>query len=453
MKEKKQNLLILSYYFPPIKSIGTLRNYQIYKQGQKHFNSVKVITTQNRNILQQEPFPVKDQDVHLSPTFDYRTFFRYLRGKSQTHFSETVKTRRVQLLIKLIQSFPLNLILGEGGVLYILCGFFTGLRLIRRHRITHLYSSYMPYADHAVAWLLKLCYPNLYWIADFRDLHIDPIRQHTLWNGLQRKFNKKILRKADVVTTVSQGLAEQLQHFHPKVYVLPNSIAPVLLQKETPAPKVNSKKFTITYTGSIYHNLQDPGLFIQALGNLITKGKLKPQQVQLVYAGKDSMIWGHWIQQAGLDHIFEDHGLISWSAAIQLQRQSHLNLLLSWSEPNSSGILTGKLAEYLAARRPVIALIKGTYDEEFETILGSFQAGKVFYTGHSQVEALEKEILQHFQQWLRKGDVRSAISEEKLAKYGWERQFDHLVAFIREEDQALAAEEVLQGTGMQKYSP
>ena len=430
MKQKDQNLLILSYYFPPIKSIGTLRNYQIYRQGRKHFASVKVITTQNRNILQQEPFPVVKKDIHLSPTFDYRTFFRFIRRKKQTHFSETVKTRKVKFLIKLIQSFPFNLLIGEGGLLYTICAFFIGLRMIKRHKITHIYSSYMPYSDHATAWLLKLFHPNLYWIADFRDLHIDPIRQHTLWNGLQRWFNKMILRKADLVTTVSKGLARQLRHFHPRVYMLSNGIAPILLKHQAPHLNEHQNKFTITYTGSVYHSLQDPGSFIQALSEIIADGMMSPDQVRLVYAGKDSLIWNKWIKEAGLTAIFDDQKLVSWPQAIRLQRESHLNLLFTWSANESNGILTGKLSEYLAAGRPILALINGSYDLEFEQLFSRFGAGKVFYTNKSPVEEIKVEIMQQYKNWLQNEQVAYSSTPTLLRSYGWDVQFQKLMDLV-----------------------
>ena len=257
-----------------------------------------------------------------------------------------------------------------------------------------------------------------------------------------------------MVTTVSQGLAEQLQHFHPKVYVLPNSIAPVLLQKETPAPKVNSKKFTITYTGSIYHNLQDPWSVYSGIRQFDYQRQTKTTAGAIGICRKGQYDLGSLDPTSGPGSHFRGSWtdlLVSGYPVAAPKSPKPITLLVGTQQLGDSHRQTGRIPG--SSHSPVIALIKGTYDEEFETILGSFQAGKVFYTGHSQVEALEKEILQHFQQWLRKGDVRSAISEEKLAKYGWERQFDHLVAFIREEDQALAAEEVLQGTGMQKYSP
>ncbi|MBK8350048.1 MAG: hypothetical protein IPL08_21440 [Saprospiraceae bacterium] len=82
----------------------------------------------------------------------------------------------------------------------------------------------MPYADHVVAWLLKKKHPHVKWVADFRDLHIEPIYKNILWPGLQRWFEKKILRHADVVTSVSEGLSSKLKDYHPNVLTLTKGV-------------------------------------------------------------------------------------------------------------------------------------------------------------------------------------------------------------------------------------
>ena len=60
---------------------------------------------------------------------------------------------------------------------------------------------------------------------------------------------------------------------------------------------------------------------------------------------------------------------------IELQRSNHVNMIFSWNTPGSSGNLTMKLYEYLAARRKVMVIMNGHRDPEFDQILEKTQSG------------------------------------------------------------------------------
>ncbi|MEZ4909296.1 MAG: hypothetical protein R2774_00380 [Saprospiraceae bacterium] len=50
----KHSLLYISYYFPPIKSIAVKRNY-FFAMGLRHyFGGVRILTTSNLEVLEQE---------------------------------------------------------------------------------------------------------------------------------------------------------------------------------------------------------------------------------------------------------------------------------------------------------------------------------------------------------------------------------------------------------------
>ncbi len=51
-----------------------------------------------------------------------------------------------------------------------------------------------------------------------------------------------------------------------------------------------------------------------------------------------------------------DYGYLSHKESIQLIREAEVLLLLINNVPNNKGILTGRLYEYLAARRPIIGI-------------------------------------------------------------------------------------------------
>jgi hypothetical protein len=425
MKQEQPRLLMIAYLFPPVQAVSTLRWYHLYQEGQRYFTQIAVITARHWRFLHHDPQLELEFKPHLIPAFDLRSLT--LLRQNRPYVPHQIKQRPwINYLLRLLDAFPFNLILGDGGIIYIFLGYRLGVKLVKKEKITHIISSFRPFSDHAIAFLLKWRFPHLYWIADFRDLHIDPSRPR-MWSPiLQRWFNQKILQRADLVTTVSEGLARQLRFFHSSVYVLRNGIDPRYYAAENDQPV--GSKFVITYTGSLYPGFQNPALLFEALYNLLQNGLLTAVDVQLVYAGKDGDFWQKELEVWNLAPIALDKGMLPLHAARQLQQQSCLNVLLSWATPDMQGILTGKLYEYLAARKPILALVEGAKDPELELILEQTQSGRVFY--RDDLQEMEMFILTAYRNWQKTSGSMPLNPADKLQDFTWPVLVDHLAEAI-----------------------
>jgi hypothetical protein len=430
-KEKvSSSILFLSYYYPPIHSIATKRNHNISINCQKYFYKVFVFTTKNSRFLAKNTENTEGVILESIFTFDYRTLAYWFSRKEQkesTHFSEQTKQNPfIQFFaVRLLNSFPFNLLFHEGGIIYTLICFFKAVRLIKKENITHIYSSFRPYSDHFTAYLLKIFFPKLFWIADFRDLHIEPQYRYVVFEPFQHWCNKQILKKANIVTTVADGLAKNLTRYTSKVKVLRNSID----SKDLIFEKKPFERFTISYTGSMYGDTYRFEILLEIIQKLINLNILNKDNFQILYAGKDTHTWLQWINRFGLTDYFESKGSISLTDAINIQRNSHLNLVFATAKPESTGQLSGKLYEYFAAKNPIIVLIEGIQDLEFETIMDELNAGIVVYNHRSHSE-LEAFVLEKFNQWKDIGDVKSTINIEKLNEYSWEYQVQKFIEYI-----------------------
>ncbi len=424
-------LLILAYFYPPIKIIAVLRSYYFSQFVAPYFNGIHIVTTSNRRRLPTENLPnTEGVEIHEALTFDYRTLST-LRSRSSVSFKEDTKSNQlVKFIIKLNKSFPTTLLWGEGGLIYIIHSFIIAIKLIRKHHIHTIYSSFSPYSDHVVARLLKIFYPKLVWIADFRDLHVEPHYDIVFWRPFQHWCNRQILKKADLVTTVSEGLAKHLKAYHSNVYVFHNGIAPLSINEVNDDYQSRfPEKFTICYTGSMYGDERNPQLLLEILKELTDKGILTIDNFQFVYAGKDTQLWLDWVNRYGLASYFVSHGMIPLSEAKRLQRTSHINLLLTSATPEWTGVMTGKFYEYLAAKQPIVVLVNGTQDIEFETIMNNLNAGCVVYNDRSYDE-LHHCILTHFNQFQKNGKVEQTILVEKLKELEWSFTVEKLMAKI-----------------------
>ncbi len=415
MNHGQQTLLVIAYWFPPA-SDQTWRSFHLYRAFQSHFDKVKVISTSNRKYLPSQDFKGTACDVIAAPTLDYRTF-TYFRKKEKAHTPEQKKPAWAFSIYNLLNSFPMNLLLGEGGLLYIMTGYIKASQLVKKEKLAVVFSTYRPYSDHAVAFLLKCKYPKLFWIADFRDLHLDPVLKETFFPRFQKWCTRKILAKADVVTTVSKGLAIHLRPFHPNVAVLRNGIGGLTYQSGLPTrPTV----FTITYTGSMFRDLRNPEMLLEALSLLFAEQKISREKIQVRYAGKDTTTWLHLVEKHGLKDIFHSHGNVSHEAALQLQTSTHVNLLLTYSSPALRGNATGKLYEYLAAKQPILLLVNGSQDEELEDIFHKTNAGLIAYNSLDGKELVSEFLEVKYNEWLQTGKVKPVIQETALNSYRWE---------------------------------
>lgn len=425
-----KKILICSYYFPPTKTVATVRIFNFYIEAQKHFAAVFGLTTSNRQLFPKDDFPLDEKNTTEVWTYDLRTFLGSKNKSSLTIQSNKKESRFGKFMAKLVYTFPFNLILADGGLTYILGGFFKGKKLVHENQIDVLFSSFKPYSNHLICYLLKRWNPQLIWIADFRDLHVDEMRNNIYLPKLQYWFNRQILKKADVVTTVSEGLTKNLSAYHSNIYVLRNAISSTI----TPTEKTSFfDKFSISYTGSIYANLRSAELMMKALQNLIALGKIDEEKIQLNYAGKEGPIWMKWINDFNLQKINTLHGIIPMKEAKAIQQKSHINLLLSWASESQQGVLTAKFYEYIAAQNPILLIIKGSKDFEFEKIFEELNAGLVTYDHNDFQKEVEDFILKYYHEWLEKGTITRSLKSDELQKYRWDDQMKEFLNYLEKQ--------------------
>ncbi len=416
MYKNRLTALVIAYTFPPANGTSW-RCFHLYRTLLHHFDQVKVISTTNNSKSNSNiPEIETNENIHRVATLDYRTI-RLRKTAGQVAMKESNKSNLKFKIYNLLNSFPFNIIVGEGGLIYIMNGFFTALNNTPSDGPVFLISSFRPYADHIIGYLLKLFRNNIFWVADFRDLHIDPRLNETYFPKIQKWFNRKILSKADIVTTVSKGLSQHLTPFHHNTVVLRNGIG---IMAQLAEPKKAMTKFTITYTGSMFRDLRKPDLLLEALSSLVVEQKIEATKIQLLYAGKDTSTWLPLLAKYNIGGLFKSLGSITHEEAMNLQASAHINLLLTYASPELKGNATGKLYEYLAAQRPILLLINGCEDEELEEIFEETGAGLVAYESLNHKELVKQFVLSKYNEWLETGKVCLSISSEKLETYRWD---------------------------------
>lgn len=420
----KPSLLYISYYFPPIKSIAVKRNYFLAKGLRNYFGDVHVLTTSNYKSLDQEAMPLDGLSVKYLATFDYRTILAKFRRKKSTHFSEEKKSGWiVQLLIRLNESFPFNLLLGEGGLLYIWNGFKEGEKYLSDKECKYIFTSYRPFANVFIGYLLKKKFQGSVWIVNFHDFPIDEIRQNVLFPTFQKWFWKKMLKHANHCITVSHGVENHIKALSSDAHTILNGVT---IRKST---NRSNKKFRIVYTGSLYQNLSKPELLFKVIQELIQTDNLTQEDIEIVYAGKDSNHWLSRIKEFGLEKIAIKLGELSSEDAMAVQDTANINVILTWATIHQCGVITGKFYEYLGSTNPILAIINGGMDDEIYHLFENLKCGKVVATespcGETEVK---KFIMYQYDSWKKHRPLVSYVNQLNSLK--WEDQIKKLADII-----------------------
>ena len=286
-----------------------------------------------------------------------------------------------------------------------------------------MYSSFRPISDHYIAYLNKTFNNKRIWIADYRDLpYYFDANEVFLFPKFQLFLLKKIIKNADYVLTISEGLKSFFEKYNDNVVVLRNGISNII---ENSVEVKKLEKFTITYTGSLYSGRRDPGVLFLVLNKLIDQNKINIADLNLIYAGRDGALWDLFSKKYHLETAVTNYGMIALQDSIALQTNTHINLLLTWSKEGQKGILTGKFFEYLKAQKNIVVLINGTQDKEFEAIVNELNIGRVAY--NEDYKKVESYIISAFNQWKTKGVLENKIDQEKLVTYTWDFQFNEFL--------------------------
>jgi glycosyltransferase involved in cell wall biosynthesis len=167
--------------------------------------------------------------------------------------------------------------------------------------------------------------------------------------------------------------------------------------------------FSISHIGSLLSE-RNPEVLWKILTEICKENTSFKNDLQLKFAGAVSDEVKQSLKNFQLWENCEFLGYISHSEALKMQHQSQVLLLVEINSAETRAIIPGKLFEYLAAERPIIAM--GPKESDIEEIISETKSGK-FFSYWSDVE-LKVEILQLYEQF-KSGNLK--IVSEGIEKY------------------------------------
>lgn len=268
---------------------------------------------------------------------------------------------------------------------------------LKAHPVDAIISTGPPHSMHLIAMKLKEA-TGLPWIADFRDpwTEIDFYDELRLTSWADRKHHKlehEVLTKADKIVTIGWECAKGLGRLgNRNVKVIQNGFDWELDPNEEKTPLTN--EFTLTHLGVVGPARNAPVLWqaLQELKNEID-GFDKTLKIRFVGHVDQSVIDN--LRACNLLENAEFVAHVPHDEVKLFQESSQVLLLLINNAPNAKGIVTGKLYEYLASLRPILAI--GPEDGDAAKILAETNAGQtVSFDNKERMKEAIKDLYQRY---------------------------------------------------------
>jgi glycosyltransferase involved in cell wall biosynthesis len=200
------------------------------------------------------------------------------------------------------------------------------------------------------------------WVADFRDgWCFEPLREPfplQAQRAADRALERKVVLLADLAVGVTAPIAEDLQQrFGVSAVHIPNGFDPEVEPASDFRNEFDRGRLTLVHTGPLLGPRgRDPRPLLSALRHLVEDEPALAGTLQMLVAGRSEFDEDALLAEAGLGTVVQHLGYLPRTEALALQRAARALVLLTSGARCEA---TGKLYEYLAADRPIIALADG----------------------------------------------------------------------------------------------
>lgn len=281
-----------------------------------------------------------------------------------------------------------------------------------------------PHSLHLIGLELKKQL-GIRWIADFRDPWTQ-IGYHAKLKltknseNKHRELEKQVLNSADQIITTSFSTKKEFQAKTTKpVNVITNGF-----DIEIHTTTTRNDFFELAHIGSLLSE-RNPTILWQALIEIGQENSKFLNDLRLRLAGRVSREVLASIKEYGLEKNLVCEGYVEHSRAVQLQRQASVLLLLEIDSRVTSAIIPGKLFEYLAANRPIVAIGPANWDAGI--IVNKTSTGKVFT--YDEFEKLKTFIRELYEKY---NDRVPAVQPKNIEEFHRESLTSELARLIKQ---------------------
>ena len=411
-------MLLVTRYFPPSGGGGVQRPLKLAT----HLPALGIET---HVLAPDDPkWITRDDDLRPpSQAFVHRA--RYLGPRARMPSEELHARRGLDRTLRKATLFSRRLLVPDPHVTWSVTAVPAALRIVRDEGIDVVLTTSPPSSVHLIGAAVK-ARTGTRWVADLRDPMIaDPDRAAAglpgrLKERSQYPVARLIGRSADATVAIADYIADEIRALSPAgpVAVIPNGCD---FDDFAGLEYRRAERFRITYTGSFFAQ-RDPRPFLKAIAladdlDLVARfvGRLRPADRE-------------WAESLGLGDRLELLPYVPRRRALELQRDSDaLLLLVADAGGRGRRAPSGKIFDYLAAGRPILAAVPphGAAAE----LIRETNAGVV--VPPDDVEGLREAVADLYARW-RSGELdgQFALSPELRERLSRRKRAEELAELL-----------------------
>lgn len=347
-------ILFVSYYFAPFNSVGAVRATRLAELLERLGNRVFVLSARDQPFTEGLESTVAEAQIARTAWHNLNAPVDWLLGGDRVAARGYPSSRGNGLAARLGALYRYFVHLPDAQAGWYGPAVKYGRSILARGAFDLIYASASPFTSLLVASALSRT-SGVPWVAELRDLWTDnhdydypgPRR----W--LEAAFERRVLRSARGLVTVSADLAQKLaRRFAQPVAVVANGFDAEELTRVTVNDLAPPSELEIVYTGRLYDRAYDTDALLRALGQLGDKR----DALRLRFFGRGHGDLEARASREGLQDITFFSPTVSRAEALRMQRRADVLLFFCWTGPNSEGVLSAKIFEYLGARRPILGI-------------------------------------------------------------------------------------------------